>query len=215
MTAREPHTLVALQAQIENLRSAGAPGFDPVGFHYLDVLNLRLGAESGALRAVLEDKLGAALTAYATRFEARAPVAAKGTCPQKPSAGLPLTELNRYIRQAGYVADHGTPVPGELGEPQSVLVKHELKSVRRFTQTWSRIVADDQLEHAFGRGPENAGPLNSHMLVLRSLSLMRDLSPDYMRRFLSHVDSLLWLEQATPRTPQADGKPTRRSKSKR
>jgi hypothetical protein len=46
------------------------------------------------------------------------------------------------------------------------------------------------------RAPENAGPLNSHMLVLRTLGLMRELSPHYLRRFLSHTETLLWLEQA-------------------
>jgi Protein of unknown function (DUF2894) len=32
--------------------------------------------------------------------------------------------------------------------------------------------------------------------VLRSLTLMRELSPDYLSRFMSHIDALLWLEQA-------------------
>jgi hypothetical protein len=36
--------------------------------------------------------------------------------------------------------------------------------------------------------------------VLRTLALMRDLSPDYLRRFLSHADTLLWLEQAQSQT---------------
>ncbi|HSW05521.1 DUF2894 domain-containing protein, partial [Aquabacterium sp.] len=36
----------------------------------------------------------------------------------------------------------------------------------------------------------------SHALVLRSLTLMRELSPDYLSRFMSHIDALLWLEQA-------------------
>jgi len=53
------------------------------------------------------------------------------------------------------------------------------------------------------RAPENAGPLNSHMLVLRTLGLMRELSPHYLRRFLSHTETLLWLEQAQGQLKQA------------
>jgi hypothetical protein len=34
------------------------------------------------------------------------------------------------------------------------------------------------------------------MLVLRSLGLMRDLSPDYLNRFMAHVGTLLCLEEA-------------------
>jgi hypothetical protein len=34
------------------------------------------------------------------------------------------------------------------------------------------------------------------MLVLRSLGLMRDISPDYLNRFMAHVDTLLYLEEA-------------------
>ena len=71
-----------------------------------------------------------------------------------------------------------------------------MKSVRQFSEVWSKISAEQQVVQALHRGPENAGPLNSHKLVLRSLSLMRALSPDYLRRFLSHADTLLWLEQA-------------------
>ena len=33
------------------------------------------------------------------------------------------------------------------------------------------------------------------MLVLRSLTLMRDISPDYLNRFTSYVDTLLGMEQ--------------------
>jgi hypothetical protein len=34
------------------------------------------------------------------------------------------------------------------------------------------------------------------MLVLRSLGLMRDISPDYLNRFMGYVDTLLVLEAA-------------------
>ena len=57
--------------------------------------------------------------------------------------------------------------------------------------------AEDEVDLVVERGPESAGPLNSHGLILRSLVLMRSLSPDYTRRFLSHAETLLWLEQAS------------------
>ena len=53
-----------------------------------------------------------------------------------------------------------------------------------------------QVAQAIAQAPQNAGPINSHMLVLRSLGLMRDISPDYLNRFMAHVDTLLCLDEA-------------------
>ena len=82
----------------------------------------------------------------------------------------------------------------------------DLRSAMRFQETWSRICAEDDVTEAVQRGPENAGPLNSHRLVLRTLGIMRDLSPDYLRRFMTHADTLLWLEQAHGRLKEPPGK---------
>jgi len=53
-----------------------------------------------------------------------------------------------------------------------------------------------QASQAIERAAANAGPLNSHMLVLRALSSMRDLSPGYLKRFVVYADTLLRLEEA-------------------
>jgi hypothetical protein len=60
------------------------------------------------------------------------------------------------------------------------------------------------------RKPANAGPLNSHALVLQTLSLMRDLSPDYLRRFVAGVEALQWLERASEQLPREAAKAARR-----
>jgi hypothetical protein len=65
-----------------------------------------------------------------------------------------------------------------------------------FRNTWSKLSADKQLNKALDQAPKNAGPINSHMLVLRSLALMREISPDYLNRFISYADTLVCLEQA-------------------
>jgi Protein of unknown function (DUF2894) len=86
----------------------------------------------------------------------------------------------------------------------------EMKSLRRFRESWSRIAAEDQLDKALGRAPDNAGPLNSHVLILRALGLMRELSPDYLRRHLQHMEALLWLDQANQHHAVGEAKPARR-----
>lgn len=221
------------------LRSEGAQHLDPMRFHYLEVLSRRLpGAPAGA-RRILESKLKAALMDYEERFrqarqtasdevarlsavhpaqarELRRLFAAgdyrgvRRMAAPAPGAPVrtPLAQLNQYIQAA--TQDRVENGPGEMGR-----VDAEMKSVRRFRQTWSRISAENQVKQAVGRGPENAGPLNSHMLVLRSLALMRDLSPDYLQRFLSHVDTLLWLDQASQKTTPQEAKPARRSRPRK
>ncbi len=133
----------------------------------------------------------------------------------------PLAALNRYINQA---ARHGVRSDAvhvkdlvNAGDEGAAGMKGmaatlagasldadsanrgELKSARRFSETWSKLQSESQVEQALQRSPENAGPFNPHMLMVRSLALMRDLSPDYLHRFMQHADTLLWLDQASAR----------------
>ncbi|MGE0098732.1 MAG: DUF2894 domain-containing protein [Hydrogenophaga sp.] len=106
----------------------------------------------------------------------------------EPRPRSPLAELNHHIAQVAPA-------------------RSELKSVQAFRESWARFATEDQVTEAVQRGPENAGPLNSHMLVLRTLGLLRELSPDYLRRFVAHADALLWLDQAGSRLKQPSGNP--------
>lgn len=139
-----------------------------------------------------------------------------GASSASSSSCAPLARLNQYIRSAKQDGiDHR---PGrDLGSSlvSDLAASSEMASVRRFREAWSRMAAEDQVDQAAGRGPVNAGPLNSHMLVLRSLALMRKLSPDYLQRFLSHVDTLLWLNQANQQDTRVKAKPVRRSRAKK
>lgn len=72
----------------------------------------------------------------------------------------------------------------------------ELKSVRQFRSTMAKLNADKLVKQAVGEAPPDCGPLNPQMLAIRSLTAMSDLSPHYLTRFVSYVDTLFWLEQA-------------------
>ena len=75
----------------------------------------------------------------------------------------------------------------------------ELKSARHFRQSLEKISIDKLVARAMQEVPADAGPLNPQMLVIRSLTTMRELSPQYLNRFVSYMDTLLWLEQADER----------------
>ena len=209
------------RAVIAGLRQAGAAQWDPVRLYYLQVLLQRADAASGRVKALLDARLGNAVTAYQARFDralnnarnavisatsAHPQAAAEwqkrldaGDCKgvtqslavlQQPTRRNPLGELRHYI--AEQTADGFSPTAdlvNGLGQPP------ELKTSRVFRNTWSKLSVDRQVAQALDQAPKNAGPINSHMLVLRSLTLMRDISPDYLNRFTSYVDTLLGLEQ--------------------
>jgi len=105
----------------------------------------------------------------------------------KPHAA-PLAELNRHIER----------VTG-----RSATARGELRSAAAFHESWARLSAVEAVHQAVRRGAENAGPLNSHMLVLRTLGLLTELSPDYLRRFMAHTEALLWLDDASARLKPA------------
>jgi Protein of unknown function (DUF2894) len=99
----------------------------------------------------------------------------------------PLAELNDHIEQVSRQARAGLPA-GSNPWP-------ELRSTQRFRETWERIGAELQVQRARERAPHNAGPLNPQRLMLDTLARMGELSPHYLRRFLAHTETLLWLEQ--------------------
>ena len=76
--------------------------------------------------------------------------------------------------------------------------------IQQFRKQLSQISVQKQVTQAIAQAPQNAGPINSHMLVLRSLGLMRDISPDYLNRFMGYVDTLLILD--SPQTVKATPK---------
>jgi hypothetical protein len=232
------------------LQQMGAAQWDPVRLHYLQSLTQRADVETGRVKELLEVKLANAVAAYLAQFDralndARTAVAnATSTHPQasaelqkrldagdckgvtqylaalqQPTQRNPLGELRQYIAQQ--VTDGSSPNDesiGGLGQPP------ELKTSRVFRNTWSKLSVDRQVAKALDQAPKNAGPINSHMLVLRALTLMRDISPDYLNRFTSYVDTLLALDQveigkpvpakkAAPRAAVKPAKPAASAKS--
>ena len=161
---------------------------DAVRVHYVEALTRRMQSAPPAVQRVLQAKLqreGVSVAPEQLTVVPVAPPRRKAAVLRKPVT--PLAQLNQYI------AD-GVQPPGAA--------RPELRSAQAFRETWSRICAEEEVSQAVQRGPENAGPLNSHRLVLRTLGLMRELSPDYLRRFMAHTDTLLWLDQASARLKQ-------------
>ena len=186
---------------LEMLRLAGAADFDPVSWHYIEVLSARIGTQQGAARGLLQSKLANALHALQVRMAAVNHVSLTSQVAAPSPGNSPLAQLLQAFAPASAPA---LPTDG------AKTWRADSPQVQQFLQTLSKLRVQKQVAQAIAQGPQNAGPINSHMLVLRSLGLMRELSPDYLNRFMAYVDTLLCLEEsgkAKPSTPKTPSKP--------
>lgn len=108
-----------------------------------------------------------------------------------PTPASPLAALNAHLEQSAQAAREASGLPPSGGGAWP-----ELRSAQRFRETWERLGAERQVQQARARAPQNAGPLNPQRLMLETLARMGELSPHYLRRFIAHTETLLWLEQA-------------------
>lgn len=184
-----------VQAQITALRERGARRVDPVRFRYIEALAGRAANHQGLLRQSLDGKLARALAACGAKC------AAAHDTHERVRPGVDRGPLGQLVGEIDGLGEVPTP-GGSTGlrpEPVAGAALSELKTLRRFRDTWTRLSVDRQLTRSLDQIPENPGPLNSHLLVLRALRRMQKISPAYLEHFVAHVEALLWLDRARAR----------------
>lgn len=202
--------LFALPA-LADLAAQGAAERDPVRFAYLTALSQRALTQPPLIRTHLLQRLAEHTAALSA--ELAQPTAP--STPPAPSSSSPLAALLASLNEHATTPMHGvstaaspaTPLPTVDREkmaksspptPRIGEAAPELKAVAYFREAWSRLSTEQQLTQTLAQAPDNAGPMNSQHLVLRSLQVMRDIAPDYLQGFMSYIDTLIWLEQADP-----------------
>ena len=179
---------------IEALRARGAQQVDPVRFRFIESLAERAAQHEGAARRVLDQRLAQLLSAHELKLEQ----AARPQHQARPPANtdpLPRSALADLVADLGGRSASLASAARANAKTAAIDSTVELETLPFFRRTWSRLSADQRLAQSLAALPENAGPLNSHHLVHRSLTLMRELSPGYFDRFVAHVDALLSLQQ--------------------
>ncbi len=174
-------------AQLAAWRARGDHRADPVRFGVIEALARRAAVQQqGAARRVLDARVASLLAAYGEALQQQEQqqhvVVAAPTAPA-PRSGLADLLAQFADRPADRHAD----------------------TLDYLRTTWSRLGAERQLAQSLATVPENAGPLNSHHLVHRALDVMRELSPDYLHRFVAYADALLQLDQLHAGQPPAVG----------
>ena len=120
-------------------------------------------------------------------------------------------------QEEAVIASFASPPDGQCA-PISVTDKR-FRAFHFLETSWAKHHAETLVTHAINHVPENPGHLNSQMLVTRCLCAMRKLAPAYLRRWVSHMETLLWIEGAgreepsyPPKLRQKD-QPYRRARS--
>ncbi|MBN6149971.1 DUF2894 domain-containing protein [Xanthomonas sp. AmX2] len=218
------------RAMVDAWRRQHADRADPLRLAFIDALASRAAAHEGQVRRILDARLSELLAAYAEDLD-KAPAEpgngdgdgdGDGATAPRAAAGSPLGGLLAHIGArapgAGEVFAADAPGRAPAAFPQ-------LPALDAFRKTWDRLRSDSQLRQSLEQLPLDAGPLNSGVLVQRSITLMREVSPGYLQHFLSYVDTLSWLEQlrdggglaavAAPRAAIGARKPARSRTRKR
>ncbi|SOY94954.1 conserved hypothetical protein [Cupriavidus taiwanensis] len=186
------------RAQLDAWQASGADRADPVRFRLMQALAARAAAHDGAARRLLEARLQELVAAYAAIVQRNADNAGETTCQPAPmpavsALGALVHDLAARARPALAPASNDAralPAPAQAMDTPLVDTLADY-----FRETWARVSVEQQFRESLERVPENAGPLNTDHLVHRSLSLMRETSPEYLRHFLSYVEGMAWLEQ--------------------
>jgi hypothetical protein len=209
---------------IAGLRERGAQRVDPVRFRFIEALARRSATQSDDVRRLLEAKLAELLLDFGRRIDQASAEARRELGPlveRFPHAADEFSRLARSgdssgLRRLGAQLE-GRTRPGLLaglvdhldrlacdppqGRSDPAVIAPgdapaELKALRYFRATWSKLIVERQVSQSLAKLPANAGPLNSQRLVLRALEQLREVSPAYLERWMSYVDALLWLDQA-------------------
>lgn len=196
------------RAMLDAWRARGADRLDPVRFHVIAALDRRAAGHSGEARRILDARLSGLLEDYAARERMARDAGQTGSpaSSAQPARGA-LADLLDHIASRAPARNDSRHAARTAHAAGSFGADPELKTLDYFRETWSTVSTERQLRQALDQVPRNAGPLNSSSLVHRSLLLMQELSPAYLRQFLSYMDALSWMEQmsgnAAPAGPDA------------
>ena len=207
LCAGAPEAACSAEAVLAHLAAAreSSPGrLDPVRIAYLAALARRTQAQQGPTRQLLEARLARLLADDQARLASLAvpPPMLQGAVPGPqgvtPVVGIsPLAALLQHTDRAGAGAAEALQAKGaEVPGLSAGTAPAELKSLRHFRSTWSRLSVQVRLTQSVAKGPENAGPLNSHSLALRALQGMEEVAPDYLEHFMAYFEALQWLDKA-------------------
>ena len=205
-----------LDEKLATLRQRETSGRHSTQLAFIEALARRAIHHHGQAQRLILSRLHRLISDY----EQALAQSAFGTTPQSAPTNPPRSALSTLVdeldrRGASDSAPHNEPHSALHSAPQSAEAApsrepvRELKTLQRFRSTWSALHAQQKLQHALARAPRQAGPLNSHQLVHRCLTLMQEASPVYLQHLISTIEALSWASQLQlgPTTVETPSRP--------
>ncbi|PHR66722.1 DUF2894 domain-containing protein [Alcanivorax sp.] len=215
-------TLGALLERLAALREQGAEHFEPVQFHYLNSLARRLAAlREPSIRT--QGKLTAQLAEYEDALhQARDTLQRAGEATDNPGQFRSLLRRPQPVTSSPFAPlqqaysnppaddspEEGNTLAGLLKQQETRVLadngasapsppprQRELSALRQLRHQRQAHRARQRIDDAITQTPSDAGPLNSHRLVARSIETLRELSPAYLEHFVNYLDTLMSLEK--------------------
>lgn len=199
--------LASLQTRLHALASESKARHWQTRLYFAHALARRIAAQPERNRAPALHKLEDALAGL-EQEQRRSKISGSKASAQagaaSPSRCSALAELLRYLETASQQL-HSAASPTTPGRSASQPAR--LKAAHFGAPRWDELRLDQQLIQALAHTPENAGPLNSHTLMSRSLQTLRQLAPAYLQHFLAYAETLLQCDPglATPASPAPSG----------
>lgn len=233
----EPHEQAV---EVEALMAQGLQAQDPAWAHHVRTLARRSALLQGEARRFVQGRLAQALVQGRVRMASLAALPAPQGTQESAQAGAEavaavqrapqpssLSELLAALQALQASQDGAGPAVAPLdagaasgAEMDGMPPLAELRALRAHKSTWLRLRDEQRLAQALSAVPPNAGPLHTQRLVLRALQRMRETSPGCFHRWLSHLETLQWLEHLAaptpdPRRPATAASPSSRGTSRR
>jgi hypothetical protein len=111
-------------------------------------------------------------------------VHAEDEAPNKPCSGMDREQLAG--QRAAITALKA--LREELGDREQLRAMSMLQHAE-----WRRDV-QASITLAMETSPEEPGPLNSHMLVMKAFNTLDANAPEYLQHWVSYLNDLIWLE---------------------
>ncbi len=201
-----------LQAALNAARAAGGPVADPTRWQRIEALARRADAHQGATRQLLDARLQALLAELAPSADvapAPVPAPAQDAAGDIPRPASPAQALRALRAQLEPTQDDAATQAASA--PDASAAPRDLKVVHQHRAAWTQLRAEQRVAQSQTALPDQAGPLNSQLLLHRALTLMRETAPGYLQHFMGQAEALMWLERALA-APAPAAKPAPRGK---
>jgi len=118
------------------------------------------------------------------------------TQPTVTSVHNDKVKAHDFLRQQEFeLTQSETAHESESAQLHRLTQQVQLRSAQECREALAQLEAEHLVYQASRAEPEDSGPLNPKKLAIRSLLTLQELSPGYLGRFVSYLDTLAWLEQ--------------------